>query len=97
MSVFKARINGKVLSGHPIVTSTGNTLRVISYLKYLEYKIQQDYPSFRLYPGQAGDDGMHIVVIKKGEYKEKGFKDYLLKQVHHYIGSNIPKGLNGLG
>lgn len=39
MSVLKARINGKVLSGHPIVTSTGNTLRVISYLKYMEYKV----------------------------------------------------------
>lgn len=39
LSIFKAKINGKVLSGHPIVTSTGNTLRVISYLKFLEHKI----------------------------------------------------------
>lgn len=39
MSIFHSRVNGKVLSGHPIVTSTGNTLRVISYVKYLEKKI----------------------------------------------------------
>lgn len=39
MSIFHAKVDGKVLSGHPIVTSTGNTLRVISYIKYLEMKI----------------------------------------------------------
>jgi len=51
MGILKANIDGEVLSGHPIVTSTGNTLRVIAYVKYLEYKMRDRYRSLKIFPG----------------------------------------------
>jgi hypothetical protein len=38
-ALFKLLVHGKVLSGHPIVTTPGNTMRVITYIKYLEKKL----------------------------------------------------------
>ena len=38
-ALFTASLNGKVMSGHPFVTSTGNTFRCILYIKYLEYRL----------------------------------------------------------
>lgn len=51
MALFKLEVDGKVLSGHPIVTSTGNTLRVLAYLKFLEFKMQKEFPGLKLFPG----------------------------------------------
>lgn len=87
---------GKVLSGHPIVTSPGNTIRVVSFLKFFERKIRELIQSFHLYPGQAGDDGMHVLVVRKTEDFE-GFEKYMREKVWELIGSAEAKGLSGLG
>lgn len=49
MKFLTAIIKGLVMSGHPFVTSSGNTLRCITYIKFLEYKLRQKY-DIRIYP-----------------------------------------------
>jgi len=42
MALLKGKITGKVMSGHPYVTSTGNALRCVSYMKFMEKKSQKN-------------------------------------------------------
>lgn len=49
MRFLTAIIKGLVMSGHPFVTSSGNTLRCITYVKFLEHMISKDY-KIRIYP-----------------------------------------------
>lgn len=92
MALFTGMVTGKVMSGHPFVTSTGNTLRCLAYVKYLEYKMQQIVPSFVLLPGQAGDDGMHHIFWKKEDIDSKDLSSLLLAKVGELIGSSESEG-----
>lgn len=65
MRFLTAIIKGLVMSGHPFVTSSGNTLRCITYIKFLEHMISKEF-DIRIYPDQNGDDGIHDIFVRKG-------------------------------
>jgi len=74
MALLKGKITGKVMSGHPYVTSTGNALRCVSYMKFMEKKSQKIVPSLKIYLNQDGDDGFHWVFWKKEETPKETMK-----------------------
>lgn len=58
-AVLRAVIRGTVASGHPLNTTAGNTVRVLSYIKYIAHKA-----NVYVEPLVAGDDALVFIERK---------------------------------
>jgi len=80
---LKGTVKGTVFSGHPTRTTWGNTLRVLSYIKYLMRNSNKEYECF-----VSGDDATMII--------EREDLDYTITAIHRaYCFGSV--GFHGLG